>query len=112
MYLNQCVRQFLNQHIYNVIQIKQLVYDKNERQDALKSGDVPTKTGFGARGMPVYTKTGFGARGKPVYTRTDFGAWYEPVYTKTDSELGAGLCTLGLVSELGTSLCTLVKLLS
>ena len=40
----------------------------------LKSGDVPTKTGFGARGVPVYTKTGFGARGVPVYTNTGFRA--------------------------------------
>ena len=56
---------------------------KKERQDGLQSGDVPTKTGFGARGVPVYTKTGFGARGVPVYTKTGFGAGGMPVYTKT-----------------------------
>ena len=44
-------------------------------------GTPPIKTGFGARGVPVYTKTGFGARGMPVYTKTGFGARRRIVYT-------------------------------
>ena len=57
-------------------------------------GTPPIKTGFGARGVPVYTKTGFGAISMPVYTKTVFGARGMHVYTKTGSELGKGLYTL------------------